>query len=282
VIDNYGKDKAEAQLEWLVGTLMDHTIDESAITHAGLDVVSTVLTYISQLSTISLFDFNCSEVFQGGQETINSLCEIDPTGGYYNCSSLESDAEALCAIFENPDLIRESPDLFLALLESTGLSVGDVRDTIRFQVASGLDSVTESLYPEELYMLTIPLGFVIFFAVVTALQLAISYIPSVTTTIIQLRTGVIPSLGNSAFEKYRVAPDSVTLLTGTLFWGCLVSSILFGFVVGFIIFLFLWQGSVRLVQRFMVIAIGFLIVIAIRLLVSVLIAELWACSIVVQ
>jgi hypothetical protein len=266
VIDNYGRDKAEAQLEWLVGSVMDRTIDENAISLAALDVLDDVVTYIKQF--VDQFGIDCFDFLGGNKVTIDSICELDATLGTYNCSYLNSTLGTLCVLLETPDLHLEDPNLQLALLDAAGISTKNVFASIRTEVATALDSVSESLYPEELWMLTIPIGFGIAVAILNAFRLAISYLPSVTTTIIQLRTGVIPSLGDSSFEKYRVAPDSVTLLTGTLFWGCLVSSVLLGGVIAVIIFLFLWQGSVRLVEKFIILVIGLLVILLIRLSVS--------------
>lgn len=247
---------------------MNQTIDEDALLAASLDVSKDVIAYIDQFNTNGVFGDVCSEFFGVNLTGIDSICELEPVWGYYNCSNIGSSTEALCALLRNPNLNSENPALQLALLEASGLSVSAVFGTIRTQVAIALDSATESLYPDELWMLTVPLGFGITVAILTALQLAISYIPSVTTTIIQLRTGVIPSLGDSTFERYRVAPDTITLLTGTLFWGCLVSSILSGMVIATIVFLLLWQGSQILVERLIVIAIGLTVIIILRLSVS--------------
>ncbi len=78
-------------------------------------------------------------------------------------------------------------------------------------------------------------------------------------------------------DDLRVAPDSVTLLTGTLFWDCLVSSVLLGGVIAIIIFLFLWQRSVRLVEKLIAIVIGLAVIILIRLSVSASLTILVAC-----
>lgn len=60
-------------------------------------------------------------------------------------------------------------------------------------------------------------------------------------------------------------PDTVTLLTGSLFWGCLFAGILVGGLVGGVCFLILWQGSVYYIQRLVVIIIGLVTIILIRL-----------------
>lgn len=56
----------------------------------------------------------------------------------------------------------------------------------------------------------------------------------------------------------------MTLLTGSLFWGCLFASVLVGAITGLVVFLFVWQGSVYFVQRFVAIAIGVVFVTCIR------------------
>ena len=140
---------------------------------------------------------------------------------------------------------------------------------VQSQLQGVIDEATESLYPEEEYMLTIPLSVAVMVAISTALRLAMAYLPGVTTTILKLRAGVIPSLHSPDFEKYRVAPDTVTMLTGSLFWGCLVSSLLFGLVIGFVVFLFLWQGSAYFIMRLIAVVVGVVCIVALRLLIVV-------------
>jgi hypothetical protein len=60
-------------------------------------------------------------------------------------------------------------------------------------------------------------------------------------------------------------PDTVTLLTGSLFWGCLFASILVGIFVALVIFLFIWQGSVYIAQRIVAVFVGILIITLIRI-----------------
>lgn len=111
----------------------------------------------------------------------------------------------------------------------------------------------------------VPLYIGLCLAIMASFRLAMLYLPGVTVTILELRSGVIPSLQSPNFQKYREAPDTVTLLTVTLFWGCLVSSILFGLLIGFIIFLFLWQGSYYFMMRLFATLLGVLCVLLIRL-----------------
>ena len=95
----------------------------------------------------------------------------------------------------------------------------------------------------EKYMVLIPMVTAVFVAVLTTAFLALIYIPSTTTTILKLRSGYIPTLRNKHFCWYRRAPDQVTLLTGMIFWGTLVSGVVVGGIVGLVLFFFLWQGT---------------------------------------
>ena len=70
-----------------------------------------------------------------------------------------------------------------------------------------------------------------------ALYIAGVLIPSCISTVLKLRSGVIPTLRDREFQRYRVALDTATVLLGSCFWGAFFSSI------GTMVFLF---GLVRL------------------------------------
>jgi preprotein translocase subunit SecY len=82
------------------------------------------------------------------------------------------------------------------------------------------------------------------FAFFTSIYLATTFLPSITSTILQLRSGVIPTLRHKDFNKYRVAPDQVSILSGSLFWGTVYSSALMGVLVGALVFVCIWQVRV--------------------------------------
>ena len=56
----------------------------------------------------------------------------------------------------------------------------------------------------------------------------------------------------------------MTLLTGSLFWGCLFSAIVVGGLIAAIVFFFLWQGSIYFAQRLVAIIIGVIVIALIR------------------
>lgn len=81
-------------------------------------------------------------------------------------------------------------------------------------------------------------------ACLSALVLSFIYIPSVVSTTLQLRSGIIPFFKDKRNQaELRMNMDQVTILLGSMFWGLLYSAALLGAIVGFIVFLFLWQVS---------------------------------------
>ena len=72
------------------------------------------------------------------------------------------------------------------------------------------------------------------------------------------------------FIQYRQAPDQVSILTGSLFWGAYFSSLLVGFAIGLLLFFFLYQETLYFAQRAIALVVGFVVITLIRLtLVSV-------------
>jgi hypothetical protein len=160
----------------------------------------------------------------------------------------------------------EVTETLYQLLETSGFDTAVFDATIESHFQAALNQTLVSVYPHDAYMVMMPLRIGICVAVLAALRLVTLYLPGVTATILELRSGVIPSLHSPDFQKYREAPDTVTLLTGTLFWGCLVSSILFGSLVALIVFLFLWQASRYLMMRITASVLGVLCVVVLRVL----------------
>ena len=88
-------------------------------------------------------------------------------------------------------------------------------------------------------MIPAALGTVVAFVV--CLVFAFTFLPSVTSTILKLRSGVFPTLLDKRFNNIRNRMDLVSLVLGSLFWGTLFASLLVGGLLGGLLFLCLWQ-----------------------------------------
>lgn len=105
-----------------------------------------------------------------------------------------------------------------------------------------IDNVADSLYPQEQYMVEVPMIVATTIAFIYTLALVFVYIPSVASTTLQFRSGVIPFFRDEYnFALYRTRLDQVTILLGSMFWSAIYASVFVGAFIGFIVFLFLWQ-----------------------------------------
>ena len=116
----------------------------------------------------------------------------------------------------------------VGLLQANGLDVDALVSRARGALQSTAESTVDSLYPVEEWMVSIPLMVGVIAAVIAAASLAITYIPSVTSTTLKLRTGVIPSLRDVECNQYQNSADQVTIITGSLVWGGLLPCLSFG------------------------------------------------------
>jgi hypothetical protein len=211
VLANYDPDNSEEQLGLLVNSTISSAIQnigDSEIFQESVAVVSSVIDRVNNMTGGII----CQDQ---DPNIIGSKCMLDQNSEVYICFDLSS-YEAMCALVADPNLNLVNVNLWQTLVATAGTVVEPVFAKIKAKGVEYLDSATMSLYPAEKYMLTVPLGIAVAVAVLHSIQLGLLYLPSVTTTLIQLRTGVIPSLGDRNFQKYRVAPDTVTFLTGGL------------------------------------------------------------------
>ncbi len=211
MLANYDPDNSKEQLGLLVnGTISSAmtNIGDSEIFQESVAVVSSVIGRVNNMTGGLICEDQNPNI-------IDSKCMLDQSTEVFICYDLSS-YEAMCALVADPNLNLINVKLWQTLVETAGTVLEPVFEKIKAQGVEYLDSATWSLYPAEKYMLTVPLGMAIAAAVLHSIQLGLMYLPSVTTTLIQLRTGFIPSLDDRNFQKYRIVPDSVTYLTGGL------------------------------------------------------------------
>jgi len=87
-------------------------------------------------------------------------------------------------------------------------------------------------------------------AVAVTLVLALVWLPSSVSTVLKFRSGAIGSLRDKEFYIYRHSLDNVSLLFGSVFWGCLASGVLLFCSFGLVTFLFVWEPSQDTMIRF--------------------------------
>ena len=93
-------------------------------------------------------------------------------------------------------------------------------------------------------------------AFLTALTIALSVLPSSTSTMLKFRSGVIPFATDTRVKLLRIAPDQTAILKGIMFWGTLFASIISGSGVAISIFFLFWQATTALALRVLAAIIG--------------------------
>jgi hypothetical protein len=281
VSDSYSKEAAKDTME----VYIDHFITDatSSFVHNELvlalmnNVTSMLSNFLSSAdgatnnSLSTLLDCNDFPSVMDVDEILHAYCPPD----LLDCNQTAANAALLV-----PQLINLCPLLAAnsstvagylnsshqwALYQASGLDVNAMAYTIQSYVNAAAEKSIDSLYPAEKYMVVIPMVIGTAVAFTVAMYLALTYLPSVTTCFLQLRCGYIPSLHDKDFAFYRHAQDLVSILTGSLFWGTLVSSVVVGSIVAFITFIFLWQATIYFAQKFTAVVVGILCIAAIRM-----------------
>jgi hypothetical protein len=76
-------------------------------------------------------------------------------------------------------------------------------------------------------------------AIISAVFTAMVYIPSTVSTVMKLRSGIIPTFRDPNFQQYRSSLDYVTYVLGSMVWGVLYSAFLMAVLTFGLVFLFL-------------------------------------------
>jgi hypothetical protein len=180
---------------------------------------------------------------------------------------VEEFANNTCAFVTNiaNGALNESAIVFLSFDNTTCETIAAAA------VNRTLETVAGSLFPQEEYMVKTPVIVATAVAFAYTLTLVVVYIPSVTSTTLQFRSGGIGFFhDNTNFDLYRSRLDLDTILLGSMFWSAVYASGLAGILVGVVIFLFLWQATSTFFVNLLAILIALLCTIIIKVLISIL------------
>jgi hypothetical protein len=96
-------------------------------------------------------------------------------------------------------------------------------------------------------------------AIIASIALVLVWIPSSVNTIQMLRCGEISSLRDPYFQTYRLAPDLVTILFGSTFWGTIFSCASLLTMVGLGALIVVWRVTRGFVMSILANVIGILV-----------------------
>lgn len=101
-------------------------------------------------------------------------------------------------------------------------------------------------------------------AMLVVVGLITVYIPSTVNTILKLRSGVLPSLHDPLFFKYRKSAATVYVNVGNAIFAMFGASLLFFFLIGGFLFLCIWPFTQPLIKSIAAWAIALIITILLK------------------
>lgn len=249
IAQEYDPEQVKEQASYLVENVFDENVDETAL------VNELTFSYADYLGNSSNFDnLDCRNVT--GRTFYDSFCPND-------LCDPAADANYQCGFVGN----ELSADEAAAVLEALGFDFEGFKNTTQAYLQAAATQAVNSLYPSSKYMVVAPMILAVLVAFLVSANLAVTFIPSITSTTLKLRGGIIPFKHSPEIQQYRVAQDTVALLTGSLFWGVLVSSIVVGGFFGLILFFFLWQATAYWAQRLVAIMLGVMVITVTKVLI---------------
>jgi hypothetical protein len=268
--EDYSKENVTAKVDFLIDKMFAQVDNDTIAEVFGTNVTSVVGEWAFEQKAFG--NLNCSQSGTG-EAAFNHYCETNKETNEAQCN-VQGNVNAI-----NPNLLcgfgapgaagNLTYEEQLALLKGVGLDVDVINNTAYNSLQLAANEAVESLYPASESMVMVPILIGVLAAFLVAIHLASEFIPSVTSTILKLRCGLIPLRGSPKLRDYRVAPESVAVLTGSLFWGALASSVLMGGVIGLIAFFFMWQATAIFAQQFLAILIGILVISLLRLVILI-------------
>jgi len=144
----------------------------------------------------------------------------------------------------------------------------EINATLNFydeQVAPHLNQIAD-IFPKK-WQVEVTAAFAIITATLISLASSVVYIPSAIHTIMKFRSGVIPSLRDPGFLKYRRGLHNMPYMIGVMFWGLVTTTIFLTFAVAVVVFLLVWHVSRDYLLTFTAQIIGILVTILIKIVV---------------
>jgi len=126
-----------------------------------------------------------------------------------------------------------------------------------------------NIYEEEEVQTAIKFGAIV--ACLMTLVIAVNFIPSYTTSVLKLRSGVIPTFNDSYrnFAQIRQKPTQVSILNGMMFWGSVLSAFCFFKIFSALYFVLVWTKTEDYVwNKLIPNIIGLVIVILIKMIIT--------------
>ena len=265
------------QIEFMLNAAADQSVVQNSVDLLMNVAMDFLIKFLALFDGAGIFQFDC---LRFGSYLID-LCEDNTNGTLADFAcNLFIDPANICDALEEMyrpkplAVVQQRTAAYLTeMVPAPVFSSSALREPfIRIVSNAASDNIVSKvnkLYPRERYMVVAPLIIFTIVAVAASFALAVVVIPSITTTMLKLRSGVIPTFTDpKTFVNYRYQMDSITYISGFLFWGNLAASVLVGALTGGFVFLCIWQVTIPWIQKLFAILIGVGVIVGVRALLS--------------
>ena len=270
------EDEVTSQIEMLITTVADKALVEKAVGGIILRVVSYVAQLIYLLDSAGALQLDCLAL----GTYLDGFCQrFDKEEGIVVCNIFTGAPEALCATLEplfrpESSVLRSasgaspSSNELIGVFNTTDLA-GSAAKLVSAALSDNVARQANKLYPRERYMVTLPIALGCIVAFVACIATALVYVPSFTSTVLKVRSGVIPIFKSEQYQDIRqYYVNKGTRLPGVMFWGIVFSSLLIGGIFSAIIFFFVWQVTSFQAQKLIALAISLTLILTFQWLVT--------------
>jgi len=157
---------------------------------------------------------------------------------------ISNDSTAFCTLlhYANSEEVINAT-IQRQLLNASGLNVVAMSEAAFDNLILAVKGYFDFYFPTGKHMLIVPLAIGVGFAVLMAFFVTMVVLPSVSSTVMKLRSGVLPFVHSPRARLLRIAPDQTAVLRGVMTWGCLLASAGLGIVIFLLLFLYFWNVS---------------------------------------
>jgi hypothetical protein len=218
--------RAVEMLNFMLTAVANQGIVQNAVNKLLHQSFAYLIEVLSTIDAAGIFQFDCLAL---SSYLLNRCNDKLTNATDFACNVFMAQHENLCESLEvvyrpvNEVVLRSQQQApFLEVFNTTSLQLPFVH-YVSEAMSDNVISKVNKLYPTARYMVTVPTTIATVVAVLVSISLAAAVIPSHVSTILKLRSGVIPTFRDDDFYTLHYQVGQITKLTGGMFWSNIVA-----------------------------------------------------------
>lgn len=218
--------RAVEMLNFMLTAVANQGIVQNAVNKLLHQSFANLIEVRSTIDAAGIFQCDCLAL---SSYLLNRCNDKLTNATDFACNVFMAQHENLCESLEvvyrpvNEVVLRSQQQApFLEVFNTTSLQLPFVH-YVSEAMSDNVISKVNKLYPTARYMVTVPTTIATVVAVLVSISLAAAVIPSHVSTILKLRSGVIPTFRDDDFYTLHYQVGQITKLTGGMFWSNIVA-----------------------------------------------------------